>query len=278
MYCSADDGVSQPVCANPFNRSRKLCGCRRCATHACRSWGAEKEYTILVRSLSRLPATHFITLNFPWNDTGGDCTKRINTFFKKLMKRVGCEVYFYWWFDGQKGKFPHVHVLVRSEKDISAWAVQLSWSETWPGEAIDSSDTDVRVCDENVDRQAQYVTKRGKYILRVPKSIWAGRLSGGCRKFWVASRKALWSDPHYYLDPEREWNLLQSRFVEEWGGYWLAVTPAEGREDEGEDCDSSLYLFLSVLPSSFSRSALVQVPPRPTLGNLLYIIWPQPPP
>ncbi|MDY3554217.1 hypothetical protein R5W24_003336 [Gemmata sp. JC717] len=246
----------------------------------------------LYRSLSRLPSTHFVTLNFPWCSVGHDAVKRINQFFGRLEKLVGCELYYYWWYDGQvKGHFPHVHVLVRSKLDISAWNVYLAWAEVWTGEVIEEKDTHVRMTDENIWDIAKYVTKHGKPIQRVPKSLWSGPLQGGCRKFWVTSRKTLWSDPHYCTQPEEEWCRLQSQFLEEWGSYWLnkqAVIVAETAVDNLDlggdqvEIDSSLYIVFSSIDhvslTLCPRLTTVRVPPRTGLGNLLYSIWPIPPP
>jgi hypothetical protein len=46
-------------------------------------------------------------------------------------------------------------------------------------------DTHVRRCDADYIETARYYTKHNEPTRQVPKSVWAGKLSGGTRKFLV---------------------------------------------------------------------------------------------
>ena len=246
-----------------------------------------REYVILVRSLPKCPATHFVSVNFqPWY-TGRDITNRMNTFVKLLRKRVGCgEITFIWRYDSQvKGRWPHAHMLLRAAATITDADVLGAWRETWPDELLSDTDAHVRACDDDHIETARYYTKHHEPQNLVTKAEWCGRLLGGTMRFFIAAKKVLFEDEYYTEGQEtREYAELLERFTLWWGSRVTADTSTCTTAEQalGEDCGSSLFYFSPpILTEPTTGQLPLDLRPRPPANfrvNLPHCLLPIPPP
>jgi len=267
-------------CTSPYGGHRP-CYNRRCANQDCRNKAAWKEYTILVRSCLRLPPTHFATFTFPLLYYGWNSTQIINRFLKALRRQLprGTAFHQVWRVDPQtKGRFPHVHMLIRSDCDITTEMIRPLWREIWDGEDVEA---DCRQVDD-VTGVVQYFTKHGEDQKRIPKQEWQGRLSGGDRRFYVNTKKSLFTDEHYRQDYDTAVLAeLEARLGREYPEMMgLAETPP-ARATEKEVRSAIPYsLFPPRVLSLHQKRFIVPVNRRRPCSVLIlrYCVWTRAPP
>lgn len=192
---------------------KQFCYNRRCKNPQCRRKEAWKEDCIFQRSCAWLPPTHFITLDTPWRYYGVGFSKIINRFICLLERMSGGSIHQQWRYDSTaKGRWPHVHMLARCTLPITSEMVSACWEPLW----IDDYDGEICSADcksiYDVEKAIVYFTKVDRFIPRISKQEWYGRMSGGNRSFFCTSKKALWVSSYYrdnyntakWMEMERE--------------------------------------------------------------------------
>jgi len=128
----------------------------------------------------------------------------------------------------------------------------------------------------------QYFTKHGEDQKRMPKQEWQGRLSGGDRRFFVNTKKALFTDEHYRRDydtavlAELEQSLARE-YPEMMG---LAETPpARATEIEVKSTIPYSLFPLRLVPLHQKRFIVPVNRRRPCWFLILrYCVWTRAPP
>lgn len=263
-------------CPSPYNRSHRPCYNRRCSCQDCRNKAAWKEYTTLIRSCLRLPPTHFITLNTPWLYYGWNSTQLINRFVKALRRLLprGHAFAQVWRYDpNTQGRFPHVHMLVRTDATISPEAVAAAWSSVWPDEEVDSH---IRPVDD-VYGAVVYFTKHGDDQKRILKAEWQGRTCGGDRKFYCNTKKSLFTDSHYRQDyDDALMGELQARLERDYPQLMGMANTPSARITENKIGSTVPYSLLHLYRPPFRKKRFtIKCRRRPCNPHpmLRYCIW-----